>query len=63
VLQRLAQIIGALPQLIEQARVLDGDDGLAGETLDQLDLLIGEWADLLAKNGKNTWSGSVPTVP
>ena len=29
-------------QLVEQARVLDGDDGLSGEVLDQLDLLIGE---------------------
>ena len=28
-------------QLIEQARVLDGDDGLGGEVRDQLDLLVG----------------------
>ena len=27
-------------QLVEQPRVLDGDDGLAGEILDQLDLLV-----------------------
>ena len=47
-LQRLAQIIGALAQLVEQPRVLDGDDGLGGEVLHQLDLLVGEWADLLA---------------
>src|SRR5262249_38967145 len=39
-----------LTQLVEQPRVLDGDDGLAGEILDQLDLLLGEWADLLAVN-------------
>ena len=35
-------------QLVEQAGVLDGNDGLRGEVLQQLDLLIGEWADLLA---------------
>ena len=35
-------------QLVEQPRVLDGDDGLVGEVLDQLDLLVGEWPDLLA---------------
>ena len=35
-------------QLVEQARVLDGDDGLRGEVLDQLDLFIGERANLLA---------------
>ena len=32
----------------EQSGVLDGDDCLAGEILDQLDLLVGEWAHLLA---------------
>ena len=30
-LQRFGQIVCALAQLVEQARVLDGDDGLAGE--------------------------------
>ena len=30
-LQRLAEIVGALAQLVEQARVLDRDDGLRGE--------------------------------
>ena len=34
-------------QLIEQPRVLDSDDGLGGEVLHQLDLLVGEGADLL----------------
>jgi hypothetical protein len=29
-----------LAQLVEQARILDGDDGLAGEIADQLDLLL-----------------------
>ena len=35
-------------QLVEQPRVLDGDDGLRGEVLHQLDLLVGERANLLA---------------
>ena len=47
-LQRLAQIVGALAQLVEQPRVLDGDDGLGGEVLHQLDLLVGERPHLLA---------------
>ena len=34
----------------EQAGVLDRDHGLAGEVLDQLDLLVGERAHLLAVN-------------
>ena len=38
-------------QLVEQPRVLDGDDGLRGEVLDQLDLLVGEWPHLLAVDG------------
>ena len=46
-LQRLGEIVGALAQLVEQPRVLDGDHGLRGEVLDQLDLLVGERAYLL----------------
>ena len=46
-LQRLGQIIGALAQLVEQPRVLDGDHRLGGEVLHQLDLLVGEWPHLL----------------
>ena len=53
-LQCLAKIAGALAQLVEQPRVLDGDDGLIGEVLDERDLLLGEWADLLAINGDRT---------
>src|SRR6516165_4328581 len=37
-------------QLVEQPRVLDGDDGLFGEILDQRDLLVGKRAHLLAVN-------------
>src|SRR5262245_21763402 len=41
------RFIGALAQLVEQACVLDRDNGLAGEILDQLDLLLAEWTHLL----------------
>ena len=44
-------LLQRLPQLIEQPRVLDGDDGLRGEVLDQLDLLVGERPHLLAVDG------------
>src|SRR3974377_835904 len=40
----------ALAQLIEQPRILDGDDGLCGEVLHQLDLLISEGQYLLTIN-------------
>ena len=39
---------------VEQPRVLDRDDGLSSEVLDQFDLLVGEWAYLLAKNSHRT---------
>ena len=50
-LQRLGEIVGALAQFVEQPRVLDGDDGLGGEVLYQLDLLVGERPHLLAVDG------------
>ena len=43
-------LLQRLPQLVEQARVLDCYDGLAGEARQQLDLLVGKRADFLAKN-------------
>jgi hypothetical protein len=47
----LTEVVGALPQFIEQPRVLDGDYSLCGEVRDQSDLLIGEGANLLAVDG------------
>src|SRR5512132_1646663 len=47
-LQRLGEIVRALAQLVEQPRVLDGDDGLRSEVLEKLDLLVVERSDLLA---------------
>ena len=39
-LQRFAEIVRALLQLIEQPRILDGDDSLAGKAREQRDLFI-----------------------
>ena len=41
-LQRFGEIAVANLQLLEEADVLDGDDGLVGEGRDKLDLLVGE---------------------
>ena len=41
-------------QLVEQACVLYGDDGLIRKVLDQLDLFVGERPHLLTKNGDRT---------
>ena len=46
-------VIGALAQFVEQPRVLDGDDGLGGEVLQQLDLLVGERPHLLAVDAEH----------
>src|SRR5262249_18401291 len=43
-------IIRALAQFVEQARVLDGDDGLLSEILQQLDLLVSKGVNLLTEN-------------
>src|SRR5262249_35429549 len=47
-------LLQRLAQLVEQARVLDGDDGLTRETCEQRDLLVGEGPDFLAKNGDDS---------
>src|SRR6516225_2499153 len=53
-LQRFGEIARALAQLVEQPRVLDGDDGLGGEILNKRDLLVCERPDLLPQNGDHT---------
>jgi hypothetical protein len=53
-LERLAQVIRALAQLVEQAGVLDCDDGLGGEMRQQLDLFIAERSNLLAVDNDST---------
>ena len=46
-LQRFAEIVGALAQFVEQPRVLDGDDGLRGEILTS--------SICLSVNGRTSW--------
>ena len=46
-LQCLSKISGALPQFVEQARVLDGYDSLSGEILNEFNLFFGKWTHLL----------------
>src|SRR6516162_5837737 len=41
-------LLQRLPQLIQQPRVLDGDDGLVGKGCDQFDLLICEGTNFIA---------------
>src|SRR5262249_17240424 len=43
-------LLQRLAQLIEQPRILDGDNDLFCEIADQLNLLVAEWADFSAAN-------------
>ena len=53
ILQRLCQFAGAGLNAFKQAYILDRDRRLVGEGRDQLDLLVGEWAHLLARQCQN----------
>ena len=46
-LQRLGEVGRALAQFIQQSRILDGNDSLGGEILQQGNLLVSKWANLL----------------
>ena len=46
-LQGFSHVVGALAQLVEQAGVLDGDDGLGGEILTS--------SICLSVNGRTSW--------
>ena len=46
----MAPIVEGLAQLVEQTGILDGDYGLPGKICHQLDLLVAERPDLLAKD-------------
>ena len=50
-LERLGEVAVARFQLLEEPDVLDGDDGLVGERLQQLDLLVRERPRLGARDG------------
>src|SRR5262245_21600836 len=47
----MGKVVGTLAQLVEQARVLDGNHSLLGKIVDQLDLLVGKRPHLLAIDG------------
>ena len=47
-------------QLVEQARILDRDDGLSGKILHQVDLLFGEWACLPPVQNKRRREACLP---
>src|SRR5262249_61141168 len=53
-LGRRRLLLKRFSQLVEQSGILDGDDGLRGEILDQIDLLIVEGSDLLAIDSDRT---------
>src|SRR3974377_499644 len=50
----LFKLLVQFVQLIEQPRVLDGDDSLGGEILNQINLLVGEGAALLPVDANRT---------
>ena len=59
-LQSLAQFCVALLDLLEQPHVLDGDDGLGGEGLEQLDLLVGERTNFRSANHNRPDGSTLP---
>ena len=53
-LERFGEIIGALTQLVQQSRVLDGDNRLASEILNKGDLFVSKRTNLLAVQRERT---------
>ena len=51
-LQRLLKVPRPRLHLVEQAHVLDRNDGLIGEGLNKLDLPLSEWPGLRAAKGE-----------
>src|SRR5262249_43459224 len=50
-LKTFAQLSRSIPQLGQQPRVLDRDNRLAREVRNERDLLVGEWAGVMAMYG------------
>src|SRR5262245_50485610 len=50
----LLELLVQRVEIIDQPRVLDGDDGLGGEISEQIDLLFAEGAHFLAINAERT---------
>ena len=59
-LDRLGQLARPRLQLLEEADVLDGDDGLVGESLQQLDLVVGERPGLGARHLDDADGSTLP---
>ena len=62
-IERLAECVVPLPELVEQPRVLDGDDRLVGEGLEQGDLLVRVWPRILPARGNGTDGDSFELDP
>src|SRR5262249_33918032 len=58
--RRSRLLLQRLPQLAKQPRVLNGDDGLVGEGLDQLDLLLCKRPRFLALQSEHANDGTFP---
>src|SRR5215468_5725403 len=59
-IQRLGQVLVTRLQLGEQPDVLDGDDGLVGESFQQLDMVVREQARLGAPHRDRTGYHALP---
>ena len=51
---RWLRSVSALPQFVEQPRVLDSDDGLGGEFVNKAYLFVSKGTDFLAKQSEHT---------
>src|SRR5262249_23705364 len=47
-------LLQRLAQLAEQSRVLNGDDGLGGESRHEFYLLLGKWVHLISREREDT---------
>jgi hypothetical protein len=59
VLARDFELFALLPDLAEQARILDRQHGLSPEGLQEIDCLLGELTRLIAPNNERADSGAV----
>src|SRR5262249_51230206 len=59
VIEGLRELAGARLDLLEQAHVLDRDDGLVGERCHQFDLALAEWTGLLLADTEHALDASV----
>ena len=60
IIKRLRQFAGALLLGLKKPHIFDRDHGLVGEQLDQLDLLLSKWPNVLALQSYNADGRSFP---